>query len=103
MAPSRTSSMPGWPAAVIDTESPSQLMPSEIQRTCTSSTPEGLASNVDAMAPPLAHHRSVVELERLDLQLLAREHVHLQTAALLAVQRELLHDALHIARAAAAD
>src|SRR5215213_838119 len=103
MAPSSTSSMPGWPAAVIDTESPSQLMPSEIHRTCTSSTPEGLASNVDAMARPFAHHRFVVELERLDLQLLARQHVHLQTAAPLAVQRELLHDALRTARVAAAD
>src|SRR4051812_41899767 len=39
MAPSRTSSMPGCPAAVIETESPSQLIPSEIQRMSTSSTP----------------------------------------------------------------
>src|SRR3954447_26822224 len=39
IAPSRTSSMPGWPAAVIDTESPSQLIPSEIQRMSSSSTP----------------------------------------------------------------
>src|SRR3954452_2606559 len=39
MAPSSTSSMLGWPAAVTDTESPSQLIPSEIQRMSTSSTP----------------------------------------------------------------
>src|SRR6478752_7888755 len=39
MAPSRTSSMDGWPAAVTETESPSQLIPSEIQRMSTSSTP----------------------------------------------------------------
>src|SRR6187551_3332408 len=39
MAPSRTSSMLGCPAAVIETESPSQLIPSEIQRMSTSSTP----------------------------------------------------------------
>src|SRR3954449_3860092 len=39
IAPSRTSSMLGWPAAVTDTESPSQLIPSEIQRMSTSSTP----------------------------------------------------------------
>src|SRR4051812_4554490 len=31
--------MLGWPAAVTDTESPSQLIPSEIQRMSTSSTP----------------------------------------------------------------
>src|SRR6476659_6427092 len=39
IAPSRTSSMLGCPAAVTDTESPSQLIPSEIQRMSTSSTP----------------------------------------------------------------
>src|SRR3954452_7288376 len=39
IAPSSTSSMLGWPAAVTDTESPSQLIPSEIQRMSTSSTP----------------------------------------------------------------
>src|ERR1700754_3757940 len=39
IAPRRTSSMLGWPAAVTDTESPSQLIPSEIQRMSTSSTP----------------------------------------------------------------
>src|SRR3954452_17121864 len=44
IAPSSTSSMPGWPAAVTDTESPSQLMPSEIHRMWTSSTPAGASS-----------------------------------------------------------
>src|SRR4051794_40852717 len=39
IAPSSTSSMLGCPAAVTDTESPSQLIPSEIQRMSTSSTP----------------------------------------------------------------
>ena len=34
--------MLGWPAAVIETESPSQLIPSEIHRMCTSWTPSGL-------------------------------------------------------------
>ena len=44
IAPSSTSSMLGWPAAVIETESPSQLMPSEIQRMWTSSTPGATGS-----------------------------------------------------------
>src|SRR5919197_5520642 len=39
MRPSITSSSAGNLAAVTDTESPSQLIPSEIQRMCTSSTP----------------------------------------------------------------
>ena len=38
--------MPGWPAAVIETVSPSQLMPSEIQRMWTSSTPGPIGSGV---------------------------------------------------------
>src|SRR5919202_876506 len=46
IAPSSTSSMPGWPAAVTDTESPSQLIPSEIQRMWTSSTPAAIGSAV---------------------------------------------------------
>src|SRR3954469_4047346 len=37
--PMTTSSMAGESDAVIDTVSPSQLIPSEIQRMCTSSTP----------------------------------------------------------------
>src|SRR3954468_17074613 len=100
MAPRSTSSIPGWPAAVIETESPSQLMPSEIQRTCTSSTPEGLASNVAAMGRPFADRRLVIELECLHLQLLAREHVHLQPPATRAAQGEVLHHALRGTRAA---
>src|SRR5919206_2912865 len=39
MSPSTTSSIDGSVAAVIDTVSPSQLMPSEIHRMCSSSTP----------------------------------------------------------------
>ena len=46
MAPSSTSSMLGCPAAVIETESPSQLSPSEIQRMWTSSTPAGANGSV---------------------------------------------------------
>src|SRR4051794_22846715 len=39
ITPVTTSSIDGWLDAVIDTVSPSQLMPSEIQRMCTSSKP----------------------------------------------------------------
>src|SRR3954470_16622069 len=39
MRPSTTSSIAGRVPAVIETVSPSQLIPSEIQRMCTSSTP----------------------------------------------------------------
>src|SRR4051812_41343995 len=75
IAPSSTSSMPGWPAAVTDTESPSQLIPSEIQRMSTSSTPatryllhrHGLdeqllaADQLDVEAPAGAGQREAVE------------------------------------------
>src|SRR5215204_2871840 len=70
MAPSSTSSMLGWPAAVTDTESPSQLIPSEIQRMCTSST-AGDCTSV-AMGHPSDRGQFILfELQRLDVQLLA--------------------------------
>src|SRR6188472_4094122 len=65
IAPSSTSSMPGWPAAVTDTESPSQLMPSEIHRMWTSSTPAAMGSAV--IGDPLLF----LDVQRLHLQLLA--------------------------------
>ena len=64
IAPSSTSSMPGWPAAVIDTESPSQLMPSEIQRMWTSSTPGGVFGSVAMACPSNRRQRIFLELER---------------------------------------
>src|SRR5437588_289008 len=72
MAPSTTSSSPGWPAAVTDTESPSQLMPSEIHRMLTSCTPEAFSST--AMGHPSRTHLRLglgLELERVDQQLFA--------------------------------
>ena len=63
IAPSSTSSMPGWPAAVIETVSPSQLIPSEIQRMWTSSTPGAIGSAVilrslrSSTPPPRARAR----------------------------------------------
>src|SRR3954463_2285023 len=72
IAPSSTSSMPGCPAAVTETESPSQLIPSEIQRMCTSSTPEAVGSApVPIVVPSRRNELVVVDLDRLDEQLLA--------------------------------
>src|SRR3954451_12914683 len=73
IAPSSTSSMPGWPAAVTDTESPSQLIPSEIQRMSTSSTP----------ATGHSFHRQGVHE-----QLLPADELQIQASARLAGQRE---------------
>src|SRR3954452_22235435 len=66
IAPSSTSSMPGCPAAVTDTESPSQLIPSEIQRMSSSSTPA---------TGHLLHREGVHE------QLLPADQLDLETAA----------------------
>src|SRR3954449_726102 len=66
IAPSSTSSMPGCPAAVIETESPSQLIPSEIQRMSTSSTP----------ATGHSFHRQGVHE-----QLLTADQLHVQASA----------------------
>src|SRR4051812_39975209 len=73
IAPSRTSSMPGWPAAVIEIESPSQLIPSEIQRMSTSSTP----------ATGHSFHRQGVHE-----QLLPADQLHIQAPARFAGERE---------------
>src|SRR3954452_24176590 len=74
IAPRRTSSMPGWPAAVIDTESPSQLIPSEIHRMWTSSTAEALGS-VATSHPSSSDQRFVFDLQGVDEQLLAPAHL----------------------------
>ena len=64
MAPSTTSSMLGWVAAVIETESPSQLRPAVIQRTWISFTSGGRSDIVPwepiicAMATPLRSNTS---------------------------------------------
>src|SRR4051794_941520 len=79
IAPRRTSSMPGWPAAVTDTESPSQLIPSEIQRMSTSSTP--------ATWHPF--HR-----QRVHEQLLPADQFHVEASAAAAGEREAVEFAL---------
>src|SRR5215208_1033519 len=75
IAPRTTSSMPGWPAAVTETESPSQLMPSEIQRMWTSSTPAACGSVAVAIALPSRRHELVVDLDRLDEQLFTTDQL----------------------------
>src|SRR3954452_11799029 len=101
MAPRRTSSMPGWPAAVIETESPSQLIPSEIHRMWTSSTAGALGS-VATSHPSVSDQGFVFDLQGVDLELLAAEHLHVEAAAGLALQRELRQRAVEPARAAPA-
>src|SRR4051794_18121215 len=104
IAPSRTSSMLGCPAAVMETVSPSQDMPSEIQRMWTSSTPD--TGSVVAMDPSSRRrHRQLrfFEFERGDLQLLARDQLKVQATAGGAPQREGLQDGLVAARPAAPD
>src|SRR4051812_48507536 len=85
IAPSRTSSIPGCPAAVIDTESPSQLIPSEIQRMSSSSTP----------ATRHLHHR-----QRIDEQLLAAKQLDIEAPAAMAGEREAVELTLRPARPA---
>src|SRR5881398_2078285 len=69
IAPSSTSSMPGWPAAVIETESPSQLIPSEIQRMWTSSTPGAKGSAVirDLLLHVQGLHGQLLACDHLDV------------------------------------
>src|SRR3954467_2168708 len=87
IAPSSTSSSEGWPAAVTDTESPSQLIPSEIQRMFTSCTPGGLTGSL-AIDRPSLRHQSLFEFERVDEHLLTAEDVEREAAAPRALQRE---------------
>src|SRR3954447_4593280 len=101
IAPSRTSSMPGCPAAVTDTVSPSQLIPSEIQRMCTSSTPAacGSVSLAVAIALPSRRDQLVVDLDGLDEQLFTSDQLHLDRTARLAREREPVELPLGAARA----
>src|SRR3954449_6108833 len=88
IAPRSTSSMPGWPAAVTETESPSQLIPSEIHRMWTSSTAGALGS-VATAHPSISDQRFLFDLQGVDEQLLASEPLHVEPAARPALQREL--------------
>src|ERR671939_2006353 len=86
IAPSTTSSRPGWPAAVTDTESPSQLIPSEIHRMWTSSTPAACASA--AIRLPSNRRQLLLQLERFHDQLLPAGHLDVEPPARLAGERE---------------
>src|SRR6478735_12592731 len=101
IAPSRTSSMDGCPAAVIETESPSQLIPSEIHRMWTSSTAGALGS-VATGHPSIRDQRFLFDLQGVHQQLLAPEHLDVERAARLAAQRERGQRAVEPARPAPA-
>src|SRR3954451_25394733 len=88
--------MPGWPAAVTDTESPSQLIPSLIQRMLTSSTAGAFGSVATAGHPFCLQDKCVHE------QLLATEQLEVEAPAGAARQRELQEVRLGAARAAPA-
>src|SRR3954469_15927059 len=94
IAPSSTSSIPGWPAAVIDTESPSQLIPSEIHRIWTSSTPVARGSAV-------MRDLLLVHVQRFDPQFLAGDHLDVPGTARPAREREAVQPA-HLVTAPAA-
>src|SRR5688500_16309608 len=88
IAPSSTSSMPGWPAAVMETESPSQLIPSEIQRMWTSCTPGGVLGSVAMEHHPVRRHLLLLQLQRVHVELLAPRDLDVEPAAAGAAQRE---------------
>src|SRR4051812_4874330 len=101
MSPSTTSSIAGRVPAVIETVSPSQLIPSEIQRMCTSSTPgDGWISwypgdaGAPTSLPPRYRDWLVLELECVHVQLVAGDHVDVQAAAARARERKLVSTAL---------
>src|SRR5688572_14570291 len=100
IAPSSTSSMPGCPAAVMETESPSQLIPSEIQRMWTSCTPGGVLGSVAMEHHPVRRHLSLLQLDRVHEQLLAARDLDIEAAAARAAQREVAERTVRPARAA---
>src|SRR4051794_17010424 len=89
-APRITSSMLGSEAAVTDTESPSQLMPSDIQRMWTSSTPCAASAVLTSASAPRQQLLVLLELQCLDEQLVAARHLNVQRSARRAVRRERL-------------
>src|SRR5919109_317169 len=100
IAPRRTSSIPGCPAAVTDTLSPSQLIPSEIQRMWTSST-AGAVDSV-AIADPSIRDHDFLELQGIDQELFAADDLDGVAAARAARRRQHRKRPLGAAVAAAA-
>src|SRR3954469_14826335 len=86
-APSTTSSIDGSDAAVTEIVSPSQLMPSEIQRMWTSSTPVASAVLTSASTPGQCS-LFVLQLQRVHEQLVAARHLHVQRPARRTLRRE---------------
>src|SRR5918998_965181 len=78
IAPSSTSSIAGWEAAVTEMVSPSQLIPSEIQRMWTSCTPGGVFGSVAMEHHPVRRHLSLLQLERVHAELLAPGHLDVE-------------------------
>src|SRR4051812_34103073 len=97
-APSRTSSMLGSDAAVTETVSPSQLSPSDVHRMWTSSTPA--ASALTSASTRCQCFLCLLDLERVDEQLVAASNLDVQRPARAAQRRERLQLGLHGARAA---
>ena len=76
--------MLGWVAAVIETESPSQLSPAVIQRTCTSFTADGFCVWRPYGASELPFVCAMTDSQKNSTysgQLLAGEHGHNALAA----------------------
>src|SRR4051794_12285872 len=85
-APSRTSSMLGSDAAVTETVSPSQLSPSDVHRMWTSSTPA--ASALTSASTRCQCFLCLLELERVDEQLVSAPNLDVQRPARAAQRRE---------------
>src|SRR5919202_1597581 len=92
IAPITTSSMLGSDAFVTEMVSPSQLIPSEVQRMWTSSTPGIIGSSLRPSARCQRPLGVDLDLQRLHRQLLAAHDLDVQPAALRAREREaILH------------
>src|ERR671939_1392107 len=82
MLPFTTSSIRGSCAAVTETVSPSQLIPSDVQRMWISSNPgDGWISSYPGNALLASNYLDLLQLERDHVELLSAQHLDVQTAA----------------------
>src|SRR5204863_4491624 len=89
MFPSSTSSSRGSCAAVTETVSPSQLMPSDVQRMWISSNPgAGWISSYPGNALLASNELNLLHLECDEVELLAAPDLHVQSGAPSARERE---------------
>src|SRR5579884_112958 len=101
MLPLTTSSIRGSCAAVIETVSPSQLIPSDVQRMWISSNPgDGWISSYPGNALLASNDLDLLQLERHHLKLLAGRHLDVEPAAAAAAKRQLVRSGLRAALAA---